>query len=216
MTGRGKPRLPVPPGYAPPGYDAGVSRGPTIVILRGDITVQDADAIVNAANTALRPGGGVDGAITRAAGAEALADRERVIRERGDPPLPTGEAVATIGGDLAARWIIHTAGPVYRGAEDDARLLESCHAASLRLAAALSAGTVAFPAISCGVYGYPPEEAAPTALSAAMRADTPMEEVRFVLFDEGMERIFRRAMTREAERHGWRTDPEGRFEPPLG
>ncbi len=186
------------------------------MILRGDITVQDADAIVNAANTALRPGGGVDGAITRAAGAEALADRERVIRERGDPPLPTGEVVATIGGDLAARWIIHTAGPVYRGAEDDARLLESCYVEALRLAAALGAKTVAFPAISCGVYGYPPEEAAPIALSAAMRAEAPIEEVRFVLFDEGTERIFRRAMAREAESHGWRPGPDGRFEPPLG
>ena len=81
-------------------------------LIRGDITTQSVDAIVNAANTALRPGGGVDGAITRAAGPEALADRERVIRERGRPPLPTGEAVVTIGGDLPARWIIHTAGPV--------------------------------------------------------------------------------------------------------
>ncbi|HWC70739.1 MAG TPA: macro domain-containing protein, partial [Actinomycetota bacterium] len=85
----------------------------SIELIRGDITTQSVDAIVNAANTALRPGGGVDGAITRAAGAEALADRERVIRERGRTPLPTGDAVATIAGDLDARWIIHTAGPIY-------------------------------------------------------------------------------------------------------
>ena len=105
-------------------YDVDV---PRIVLVQGDITVQDVDAVVNAANTALRPGGGVDGAITRAAGPDALADRERVIRERGNPPLPTGEAVATIGGALAARWIIHTAGPIYSGSPDDPRLLASCH-----------------------------------------------------------------------------------------
>jgi O-acetyl-ADP-ribose deacetylase (regulator of RNase III) len=89
---------------------------PKFVLVQGDITRQDADAIVNAANTALLPGGGVDGAITRAAGPDALAERQRIVRERGKPALPTGEAVATGGGLLKARWIIHTAGPVYWGA----------------------------------------------------------------------------------------------------
>jgi O-acetyl-ADP-ribose deacetylase len=155
-----------------------------IVLVRGDITTQDVDAIVNAANTALRPGGGVDGAITRAAGPEALADRERVIAERGYPPLPTGEAVATIGGALRARWIIHTAGPVYSGSLDDPRLLASCHTAALRVADELGVTTLAFPAISTGVYGYPLDEAARVAIAAVRGAETSVEEVRFVLFDE--------------------------------
>jgi O-acetyl-ADP-ribose deacetylase (regulator of RNase III) len=157
---------------------------PRIVLVRGDITMQEVDAIVNAANTTLRPGGGVDGAITRAAGPEALADRERVIAERGSPPLPTGEAVATIGGALAARWIIHTAGPIYSGSPDDARLLASCHVASLRVADEVGARSVAFPAISTGIYGYPSEAAAAVAIDAVRGAETEVEEVRFVLFDE--------------------------------
>lgn len=157
---------------------------PRIVLLQGDITAQDADAIVNAANTALRPGGGVDGAITRAAGRAALADRERIIAERGRPPLPVGQAVATIGGDLAARWIIHTAGPVYSGSPGDPRLLASCHTECLRVADEVGAKVVAFPAISTGIYGYPLDEAAVVAIEAVRTADTHVEEVRFVLFDE--------------------------------
>ncbi|MGZ4110489.1 MAG: O-acetyl-ADP-ribose deacetylase [Actinomycetota bacterium] len=156
---------------------------PRIVLVQADITRQDADAIVNAANTALRPGGGVDGAITRAAGREALADRERVIRGRGNPPLPTGQAVATIGGDPTARWIIHTAGPIYSGSPDDPRMLASCHVECLRVADELGAKTVAFPAISTGIYGYPLDEAARVAIEAVRSADTRVEEVRFVLFD---------------------------------
>lgn len=167
---------------------------PRIVLFQGDITAQDADAIVNAANTALRPGGGVDGAITRAAGREALADRERVIGERGNPPLPTGDAVATIGGDLPARWIIHTAGPIYSGSPDDARLLASCHTSCLRVADELGARTVAFPAISTGIYGYPLDEAAPIAVDAVRSADTRVEEARFVLFDDRAMAAFREAL----------------------
>ncbi|MGH2629366.1 MAG: macro domain-containing protein, partial [Actinomycetota bacterium] len=128
--------------------------GPRIRLVDGDITRQSVDVIVNAANSALRPGGGVDGAITRAAGPEALRDRERVARARGQPPLPTGEAVATDAGDLDARWIVHTAGPVYRGKPTDARALGSCHRAVLRVADELHAETVAFPAISTGIFGY--------------------------------------------------------------
>ena len=151
--------------------------------MQADITSRDVDAIVNAANTSLRPGGGVDGAITRAAGPDAMADRERVIRERGDPPLPTGQAVATIGGALAARWIIHTAGPIYSGSPDDPRLLASCHTESLRVADELGARTVAFPAISTGIYGYPIDEAAAVAITAIGSAGTEVDEVTFVLFD---------------------------------
>jgi O-acetyl-ADP-ribose deacetylase (regulator of RNase III) len=167
---------------------------PRIELLRGDITRQSVDAIVNAANTALLPGGGVDGAITRAAGAEALADRERVIRERGKNPLPTGEAVATIAGDLDARWIIHTAGPVYAGGARDAELLASCHRSVLRVADELGARTVAFPAISTGVYGYPIDEAASIAIATVAGATTGVEEVRFVLFSDGDLATFRDAL----------------------
>jgi O-acetyl-ADP-ribose deacetylase (regulator of RNase III) len=162
----------------------------------GDITAQEVDAIVNAANTALRPGGGVDGAITRAAGPEALADRDRVIAERGDPPLPTGDAVATIGGRLPARWIIHTAGPIYSGSERDADLLASCHTSCLRVADELGASTIAFPAISTGIYGYPVDEAAPVAIRAVGDADTKVRVVRFVLFRPPDLAIFRAALER--------------------
>ena len=167
---------------------------PRIELVQGDITAQSVDAIVNAANTSLRAGGGVDGAITRAAGAEALADRERVIRERGRTALPTGEAVATIAGDLDAHWIIHTAGPVYSGTPRDADLLERCHRSALRVADELGARTVAFPAISTGVYGYPVDEAAPIALGSVTSAETGVEEVRFVLFSERDLAAFRRAL----------------------
>lgn len=167
---------------------------PRILLVQGDITRQDVDAIVNAANDALLPGGGVDGAITRAAGAGALAEREQVIRERGKRPLPTGTAVATTGGDLVARWIIHTAGPVYHGTPEDARLLSACHTSALRIADELGARTVAFPAISTGVYGYPVEEAAAVAVAAVAGCETTVEEVRFVLFDARVHGAFRRAL----------------------
>jgi O-acetyl-ADP-ribose deacetylase (regulator of RNase III) len=167
---------------------------PRIVIVEGDITEQDVDAIVNAANTALRPGGGVDGAITRAAGPEALAERERLIAGRGHPPLPTGDAVATTGGRLKARWIIYTAGPVYAGDEHDAIALAKCHESCLRVADEVGARIVAFPAISTGVYGYPAHEAAPVALSTVMNARTRVEEVWFVLFGTAMLETFEAAM----------------------
>lgn len=188
---------------------------PRIELVRGDITAESVDAIVNAANTALRPGGGVDGAITRAAGPEALADRERVIRERGSPPLPTGEAVATIGGDLDARWIIHTAGPVYSGAARDAELLASCHRSALRVADELGARTVAFPAISTGVYGYPVDQAAPIALAAVMDADTSVDEVRFVLFSDDLLDAFAEAARVEADRRRWGFEGRARVFPPA-
>jgi O-acetyl-ADP-ribose deacetylase (regulator of RNase III) len=161
-----------------------------IRLLEGDITKQAVDAVVNAANTALRPGGGVDGAITRAAGAEA----------RGDPPLPTGTAIATIAGDLPARWIIHTAGPVFSGSERDRQLLRACHRSCLAMADELGARSLAFPAISCGIYGYPPDQAAQVALDAVMDAETEVEE---------MLEVFRAAMRVEGSRRGWDVDDEG-------
>ena len=170
---------------------------PRIVLVRGDITTEAVDAVVNAANTAMRPGGGVDGAITRAAGAAAMRDRERLIRERGDPPLPTGTAVTGIGGDLPARWIIYTAGPVYRGSPHDAELLHACHEACLRAADGAGARSVAFPAISTGIYGYPPAEAARTAVAAVREAltDSPVTLVRFVLFDDATLAVFTRELS---------------------
>ncbi len=167
---------------------------PRITLIQADITTQVVDAIVNAANTSLRPGGGVDEAITRAAGPAALADRERVIRERGVPPLPTGLAVATIGGALPARWIIHTAGPIYSGSAEDPLLLASCHVESLRVADELGALIVAFPAISTGVYGYPLPEAATVSVGAVLAARTEVREVRFVLFDDRAKAAFEVAL----------------------
>ena len=165
-----------------------------IVLVRGDITREDVDAVVNAANESLRPGGGVDGAITRAAGSAALAERETLIRERGHRALPTGTAVATTGGDLTARWIIHTAGPIYSGSPDDPRLLAACHGSVLAVADELGLRTVAFPAISTGIYGYPLDEAAAVAIGAVREASTSVEEVRFVLFDDRALDAFRRAL----------------------
>jgi O-acetyl-ADP-ribose deacetylase (regulator of RNase III) len=117
-----------------------------------------------------------------------------VAEERGPKPLPTGTAVATIGGNLPARWIIHTAGPVYSGEPEDPELLASCHTEALRVADELGAKTVAFPAISTGIYGYPLEEAAPVAIRAVRDARTRVEEVRFVLFGMKAYRAFQQAM----------------------
>lgn len=166
---------------------------PAIVLIEGDITRQRVDAIVNAANSTLLGGGGVDGAIHRAGGT-AILEACRTLRATRYPAgLPTGAAVATTGGNLRARWVIHTVGPVYSGSQHDAEALASCHTASLAVADELGAATVAFPAISTGVYGYPVEEAAPVALGAVMRAATSVAEVRFVLFGADALEVFMRA-----------------------
>jgi O-acetyl-ADP-ribose deacetylase (regulator of RNase III) len=164
-----------------------------IEVLHGDITEQAVDAIVNAANASLMGGGGVDGAIHRAGGPAILEECKRVRANQYPDGLPTGEAVATTAGDLPARWVIHTVGPVYAKSEDRSGLLTSCHVESLRVADELGAHSVAFPAISTGVYGYPLDEAAPLALAAVRDADTRVQEVRFVLFDERALRAFRSA-----------------------
>jgi O-acetyl-ADP-ribose deacetylase (regulator of RNase III) len=174
---------------------------PRIILVRGDITEQEVDAVVNAANSTLMGGGGVDGAIHRRGGPSILEECERIREERYPDGLPTGRAVATTAGNLPARWVIHTVGPVYSKGEDRSRLLGSCHTESLRVADEIGARTVAFPAISTGVYGYPLEEAAPVALRAVREADTKVEEVRFVLFDERTHEAFVRALE-EAERSG--------------
>ncbi|MBI4728690.1 MAG: O-acetyl-ADP-ribose deacetylase [Acidobacteria bacterium] len=167
---------------------------PRILLARGDITVQRVDAIVNAANSSLMGGGGVDGAIHRAGGPEILKECRLLRAERYPDGLPTGEAVATSAGRLPARWVIHTVGPVYSRSTDRSGLLARCHTSSLGVADALGARTVAFPAISTGVYGYPLDEAATVAVRATLGAETRVEEVRFVLFDERAHSAFERAL----------------------
>jgi O-acetyl-ADP-ribose deacetylase (regulator of RNase III) len=166
----------------------------SIVLVLGDITEQEVDAVVNAANSSLMGGGGVDGAIHRMGGPAILEECKRIRAERFPDGLPTGQAVATTAGNLPARWVIHTVGPVYSKREDRSGLLGSCHIESLRVADELGARTVAFPAISTGVYGYPVEEAAPVAVKAVGTAESRVEEVRFVLFDQATHQAFSRAV----------------------
>jgi O-acetyl-ADP-ribose deacetylase len=165
-----------------------------VELVRGDITEQAVDAIVNAANSTLLGGGGVDGAIHRRGGPDILAECRRIRAERYPEGLPTGQAVATTAGDLPARWVIHTVGPVYSRADDPGGLLASCHTESLRVADELSAASVAFPAISTGAYGYPLEEAAPVSIEAVSAAFTRVELVRFVLFEHGALRAIEHAL----------------------
>jgi O-acetyl-ADP-ribose deacetylase len=151
----------------------------------GDLTEQPVDAIVNAANESLLGGGGVDGAIHRAGGPEILAES----RELGG--CATGDAKATTAGQLPARWVIHAVGPVWRGGDArEAELLASAHRRALEVARELGARTVAFPAISCGVYGYPPELTAPVAVSALDAFEDDFELVRFVFLDEALRDLF--------------------------
>ena len=167
---------------------------PEIVLLEGDLTTQSVDAIVNAANRSLMGGGGVDGAIHRAGGPSILAGCEEIRRTTFPDGLPTGRAVATGGGDLPARWVIHTVGPVYAASPDPAGELAACHSESLRIADELGARTIAFPAISTGAFGYPVEEAAGVAIEAVRGAETQVQEVRFVLFGREAFEAFERAL----------------------
>jgi O-acetyl-ADP-ribose deacetylase (regulator of RNase III) len=167
---------------------------PDMVLVEGDITSQDVDAIVNAANSSLLGGGGVDGAIHRAGGPSILAECREIRRTKFPEGLPPGRAVATGGGNLPARWVIHTVGPVYSATEDRSGLLASCHMESLRIADELSAETVAFPAISTGVFGYPIEEASVVAIEAVRRAETSVGQIRFVLFGRPAYEAFERAL----------------------
>ena len=170
---------------------------PRIAIKVGDLTREAVDAIVNAANSSLMGGGGVDGAIHRAGG-PAILDACRAIRNARYPDgLPTGHAVITPGGELPARFVIHTVGPIYgrHGGEEPA-LLAACYASSIALAAEQGLRTLAFPAISTGVYGYPKAEAAGVARRAiveALQRHPAIEEVRLVFFSEGDARYARDA-----------------------
>ena len=168
-----------------------------IELTRGDITLVRVDAIVNAANTTLRGGGGVDGAIHRAGGPIILAE----CIELGG--CETGEAKATAAGRLAARHVIHTVGPIWLdGNHDEARLLAACYRNSLELAAELGCRSVAFPSISTGVYRFPLDRAAPIAVNTVADALTElprMERVRFVLFDQTTFSAFRQALLAAAQ-----------------
>lgn len=154
-----------------------------ITLVEGDITTQRVDAIVNAANSSLLGGGGVDGAIHRKGGPAILEECRAVRASRYPDGLPTGQAVPTTGGNLPARWVIHTVGPVFSPREDRSVLLRNCYANSLRIADELGATSVAFPLISAGVYGWPVEDAVRQALTV-LHAATPasVAEARLVLF----------------------------------
>ncbi|HEV7626716.1 MAG TPA: O-acetyl-ADP-ribose deacetylase, partial [Streptomyces sp.] len=156
----------------------------TITLVRGDITEQPVDAVVNAANSSLLGGGGVDGAIHRRGGPEILAECRELRDSQYDGGLPTGQAVATTAGRLPARWVIHTVGPVWAKSEDRSALLASCYRESLRVARDLGARTVAFPAISTGVYGWPLDDGARIAVATVREEGEGFDEVRFVLFDQ--------------------------------
>jgi O-acetyl-ADP-ribose deacetylase (regulator of RNase III) len=165
-----------------------------VAIKVGDITKEKVDAIVNAANGTLMGGGGVDGAIHRAGGPAILEECKEIRRTRYPYGLPTGQAVITTGGKLPAKHVIHTVGPVYaRGGADKAELLAACYSNSLRLAVEHGLKSIAFPAISTGVYGYPMSEAAAVSsrtIEQFLLTDKSIEEVRLVFFAAGDAEVF--------------------------
>ncbi|MFI8848982.1 O-acetyl-ADP-ribose deacetylase [Streptomyces sp. 891-h] len=165
-----------------------------ITLVQGDITEQDVDAVVNAANSSLMGGGGVDGAIHRKGGPDIIAECRKLRAERYGRGLPTGQAVATTAGRLTARWVIHTVGPVFSQEEDRSELLASCHRESLRVARELGARTVAFPAISTGVYRWPLDDAARIAVRTLREEGEGFAELRLVLFDQRSYDTFRAAV----------------------
>jgi O-acetyl-ADP-ribose deacetylase (regulator of RNase III) len=166
-----------------------------ITLVLGDITDQHVEAVVNAANSSLLGGGGVDGAIHRRGGPKILAEC-RALRETAYPQgLPPGQAVATTGGNLHARWVIHTVGPIYSATEDRSELLHSAYRSSLEVAEDVGARSIAFPAVSAGAYAWPLDDAARIAVST-VRAHQPTSLVaaRFVLFSRSTYDAFRTAL----------------------
>ena len=168
-----------------------------ITLVQGDITKEKVDAITNAANEQLAGGGGVDGAIHRAGGPKIMEECDEIRAKQGG--CPTGQAVITTGGNLAARYVIHTAGPIWHGGNaNEPELLASCYRESLALALRHGLGTVAFPSISTGIYGYPIHEATVIALNAVkefVETHQGIKEVRFVLFDDATYRCFKNALS---------------------
>jgi O-acetyl-ADP-ribose deacetylase (regulator of RNase III) len=173
--------------------------GGKVHVLRGDITKQDVDAIVNAANSTLLGGGGVDGAIHAKGGPKILEACRELRRTRFPRGLPTGEAVLTTAGQLASRHVIHTVGPItHSESEPDASLLAACYRNSLALAAEHGLRSIAFPAISTGVYGYPPQLAAPVVsetIEQVLSAGSPVEQVLLVFFNESDAKTFLKNQT---------------------
>jgi len=165
-----------------------------VIVKVGDITDEDTDAIVNAANSSLLGGGGIDGAIHRRGGPKILEECREIRRKEYPKGLPTGQAVATSGGDLAGRYVIHTVGPIYgQNNGHDAPLLAECYRNSLQLAANLELISIAFPAISTGIYGYPPEEAADvssTAIRAFLDREASITQIRLVFFSRQSADVF--------------------------
>lgn len=168
---------------------------PRILLEEGDLTRIADDAVVNAANSSLLGGGGVDGAIHRVGGPRILEECRALRASRYGRGLATGKAVATTAGNLPARWVIHTVGPVHSDTEDRSALLADCHRNALSVADELGARTVAFPAISTGVYGWPLPDAARIALATVRATDCAVvEQVRFVLFGAAAHRCFAAAL----------------------
>jgi O-acetyl-ADP-ribose deacetylase (regulator of RNase III) len=168
-----------------------------ISIVQGDITEQDTDAIVNAANSGLMGGGGVDGAIHRAGGPAILEECKKIVAQHGK--LPTGKAVITTGGKLQARYVIHTVGPIWHGGNrNEAELLRSAYDECLKLATENKLASISFPSISTGAYGYPVDEAAKIALNTIVsfpkKQVTSLKEVVFVLFDSRTYQSYRSAL----------------------
>lgn len=174
-----------------------------IEAVRGDITTQEVDAIVNAANSMLMGGGGVDGAIHTAAGPSLLHECRRLRAARWHDGLPVGEAVATGAGDLPARWVIHTVGPNRHRGQTDPEVLASCFRRSVQVAQQLGARSLAFPAISAGVYGWDAAEVARVAVATVRATETSADPdagptlVRFVLFNDALTAQFRAALDSE-------------------
>jgi O-acetyl-ADP-ribose deacetylase (regulator of RNase III) len=168
-----------------------------VTIVQGDITSQATDVIVNAANSSLMGGGGVDGAIHRAGGSAILEECKKIVAQQGR--LPTGKAVLTTGGNLKAKYVIHTVGPIWQGgSRNEAELLESAYYECLKLATENKLTSISFPSISTGAYGYPVDEAAKIAVSTVVsflkRQSTSLKDIVFVLFDARTYESYRRAL----------------------
>ena len=165
-----------------------------ITLVQGDITEQEVGAVVNAANSSLLGGGGVDGAIHRRGGPEILDECRKLRASHYGGGLPAGQAVATSAGRLPAEWVVHTVGPVYSASDDRSAQLASCYREALRVADELGVESIAFPAVSTGVYGWPMDDAARIAVGTVRSTATKVTDARFVLFTSDAYAAFERAV----------------------